>query len=128
MSPGYKSLLQVVLILGVLGIGLYALYYFFGDRAPVTEVQFRNSGQQDSPGNEDPQTYRMVTLLPKDAIPAILHPQFISAEEVSAMFWDQEQVIGVSINGESRAYPIDTLSNHEIVYDVVGGEPIAVTW
>jgi hypothetical protein len=37
-------------------------------------------------------------------------------------------VLGVSINGESRAYSIPFLSGREVVNDVVGGVPIAVTW
>ena len=41
---------------------------------------------------------------------------------------DDEKVLGVSINGESRTYSIPMLSRHEIVNDVVGGVPIAVTW
>ena len=71
---------------------------------------------------------RMKTSVAKDAIPAILDPQFVPARDVPSLFRDEEFVIGVSINGDSRAYPIDILSWHEIVNDVVGGEPIAVTW
>ena len=41
---------------------------------------------------------------------------------------DAEQVQGLSVNGDNRAYPIRMLSRHEIVNDVVGGEPVAVTW
>jgi len=37
-------------------------------------------------------------------------------------------VIGLSINGDHRAYPINILSTHEIVNDVVGGQLVAVTW
>ena len=37
-------------------------------------------------------------------------------------------VIGVEIDGDARAYGVAYLSNHEIVNDVVGGRPIAVTW
>lgn len=37
-------------------------------------------------------------------------------------------VLGVAINGEARAYPVPLLSHHEVVNDVLGGEPIAVTW
>ncbi len=40
----------------------------------------------------------------------------------------EERVIGVIINGDARAYPIPILSNHEIVNDIVGGEPVAITW
>jgi hypothetical protein len=41
---------------------------------------------------------------------------------------DEEQVLGLSINGEHRAYPIKMLSRHEIVNNVVGDEAVAVTW
>jgi hypothetical protein len=37
-------------------------------------------------------------------------------------------VIGVSINGESRAYPLHVLYVHEIINDTLGGTPIAVTY
>ncbi len=39
-----------------------------------------------------------------------------------------ERVIGLVINGEARAYPINILSSQEIVNDEVGGEVVAVTW
>ncbi len=69
----------------------------------------------------------IVTVLPKDAIPAILSPSF---EEGSKVSWlkGKEVVIGVEIGGESRAYPVPILSRVEIVNDRVGGIPIAVTW
>jgi hypothetical protein len=37
-------------------------------------------------------------------------------------------VIGVNINGESKAYPIRFLGYHHHVQDTVGGEPILVTY
>ncbi len=92
----------------------------------------------------------IVTLLPFDAIPAVLDPEFISAEEADAKLAelmegrsrrdadkalmagggdpDDALVLGVSINGDSRAYYIPTLSRVEIVNDTVGGQPLAVTW
>ena len=66
------------------------------------------------------------TLLPFDAIPAITEPQFVSADE--AKLAPDAPVIGVAINGESRAYSLYLLNGHEIVNDVVGGEKIATTW
>ncbi|RMF84386.1 MAG: DUF3179 domain-containing protein [Nitrospinota bacterium] len=76
----------------------------------------------------DPQ--QIVTLLPQDAIPAILDPAplLVSAQEAEAEMEEDEAVIGVSWAGESHAYPITFLSWHEIVNDVVGGKAIAVTW
>jgi hypothetical protein len=70
----------------------------------------------------------IVTLLPPDAIPAIDNPQFLSAEEADQFYDPQELVMGVSFNGDSRAYSAPFLSNHEIVNDTVGGVKIAVTW
>ena len=66
------------------------------------------------------------TLLPFDAIPAITEPQFVSADE--AKLAPDAPVIGVAINGESRAYSLYLLNGHEIVNDVVGGKKIATTW
>ncbi len=75
------------------------------------------------PGPED-----VITLLPYDAIKAILEPRLVDVEWANQQMIDTEQVIGVSIGGEHRAYPIYMLSSHEIVNDIVGGKPIAVTW
>ena len=70
----------------------------------------------------------IVTLLPYDAIPAILQPEFITADEADEKLDPGSLVIGLSIDGDNRAYSIPTLSSYEIVNDTVGGKPVAVTW
>ena len=80
------------------------------------------------PVDGEGQEYNIVTLLGFDAIPAILSPSFSSAEEAEAWMDSDEQVLGLSIKGEHRAYSVRMLSRHEIVNDVVGGVPVAVTW
>jgi hypothetical protein len=75
----------------------------------------------------------IVTLLPPDAIPAVLPDDvpgiMVTAAEAEEVGLDPAvRVLGVSINGEHRAYPIPFLSSHEIVNDEVGGELIAATW
>ena len=67
-------------------------------------------------------------MLGKDGIPAILDPVFLTAQEAQIDMWDGEKVLGVSIDGDSKAYPLNMLSRHEIVNDTVGGKPVAVTW
>lgn len=67
------------------------------------------------------------TILPQDAIPALVSPSYVSAAAAPDIR-DTEEVIGLAINGDPRAFPIATLSAHEIVDDVIGGRPIAVTW
>ncbi len=71
---------------------------------------------------------QIVTLLPRDAIPAIDDPQFLTADEANGAYDDDELVLGVEFNGDARAYSIPLLSSHEIVNDTVGGVKIAVTW
>ena len=71
----------------------------------------------------------IVTLLPFDGIPAIDDPHFFPDIETANKFYnDGELVLGVEIDGDARAYSVPLLSSHEIVNDVVGGKPIAVTW
>jgi len=72
--------------------------------------------------------YELVTLLPRDAIPAIDNPQFLGANEADEFYDPGELILGVAFDGEARAYSLPLLSNHEIVNDTVGGVKIAVTW
>ena len=62
-------------------------------------------------------------VLPRDAIPSIDQPTF--GPEYFGVADDEVLVV----DGDSpRAYPIRILSYHEIVNDVVDGQPVAVTW
>ncbi len=67
------------------------------------------------------------TILPEDAIPAIVNPTYETVAAASD-FRNDEPVIGVVVNGDARAFPLSMLSSHEIVDDTIGGKPIAVTW
>ncbi len=64
---------------------------------------------------------------PKDGIPSIDDPQFVAVADREGLA-DTEPVISVSLNGDSRAYPIQILIWHEIVNDTVGDVPITVTF
>jgi hypothetical protein len=72
--------------------------------------------------------YEIITLLPRDAIPAIDNPRFLDAATADSEYAPDELVMGVVFNGEARAYSVPHLSSHEIVNDTVGGVKIAVTW
>jgi hypothetical protein len=65
---------------------------------------------------------------PPDGIPSIDNPKFISVQEASKFLEDSELVLGLNINGDIRAYPLQILVWHEIVNDKVGGMPVAVTY
>jgi hypothetical protein len=86
------------------------------------------TGNAISSTGEKYSDYNIVTLLPRDAIPAIDNPSFITVEEAEGSYSDDELVLGVEFNGDARAYSTPLLSSHEIVNDTVGGVKIAVTW
>ena len=77
---------------------------------------------------EEESEYEIHYVIARDQIPAILDPQFLDAGEAIEAYNEHEQVLGLSIDGDHRAYPVPYLSQHEIVNDVVGGQPVAVTW
>ncbi len=64
----------------------------------------------------------------KDGIRSIDEPRFESVESASRWLADWEPVQIASINGDHRAYPVQIMIFHELVNDVVGGEPIVVTY
>jgi hypothetical protein len=64
---------------------------------------------------------------PKDGIPAILEPKFVAPGDAASLV-DSDDVIGLKIGNESKAYPIKILNWHEVVNDTVGGVPVAVTF
>ncbi len=64
---------------------------------------------------------------PKDGIPPIDDPKFISVSEEKTLT-PRDPVIGLDIDGDARAYPLRIMTWHEIVNDTVGGKPVAVTY
>jgi Protein of unknown function (DUF3179) len=65
---------------------------------------------------------------PKDGIPAIDAPKFVSVSQATSWLKLNEPVIFFQVGNDARAYPIQILIWHEIVNDTVGGVPVAVTF
>jgi hypothetical protein len=65
---------------------------------------------------------------PKDGIPAIDEPNFISVNEANQWLNDREPVVFVQVGDDARAYPIQILIWHEIVNDAVGDEPLMISF
>src|SRR5574341_2358257 len=65
---------------------------------------------------------------PKDGIPAITTPKFVSVSAANVWLKPLEPVILVRVGDEARAYPIQILIWHEIANDTVGGVPLIVTF
>jgi len=105
-----------------------------GDQAEIAPVATPGGRRlQPQLGNANINLAEVVTLLPPDAIPAVLPEDvsriMVTAQEAETAGMDPNtRVLGVSINGDSRAYPVPYMSQHEIVNDEVGGKLIAATW
>ncbi|OED35441.1 hypothetical protein AB833_29885 [Chromatiales bacterium (ex Bugula neritina AB1)] len=65
---------------------------------------------------------------PKDGIPSIDSPKFISTAEASEWLAFNEPVISLDVGGEAKAYPLQILTWHEIVNDVIDDLPVTVTF
>ena len=92
------------------------------------EVTVTRTGPHGPASSETPLNLQIITILGKDGIPSIDNPQFVTQGDADSQMLSNERVLGVSINGDHRAYSLNMLSRHEIVNDTVGGVPIAVTW
>lgn len=64
----------------------------------------------------------------KDGIPSIDHPQFVSVEEADEWIADNELVLALIYKGIQRVYPLQILVWHEIVNDLVAGDPLLITY
>jgi hypothetical protein len=74
--------------------------------------------------------------IPKDGVRALWLPDVATPSEIGSVarkthrkiLLASDRVIGVTIGGRARAYPIRILNWHEVVNDTLGGRPIAVTY
>ncbi len=65
--------------------------------------------------------------VPKDGIPALVEPEFLTVAEATFME-PTDRLAGVVVEGQARAYPLKILDRHEVVNDKIGNTSIAVTY
>lgn len=65
---------------------------------------------------------------PKDGIPAIDSPQFVSVAAAQEWLHANEPVVRVQVGDDARAYPLQILTWHELVNDTVGELPLVVSF
>jgi hypothetical protein len=64
---------------------------------------------------------------PKDGIPSIDSPKFVKANKAYFLSGD-DWVLGLSINGIEKAYPIKIMDHHEIINDQFSGSGVVITY
>lgn len=63
----------------------------------------------------------------KNGIPALTNPELIPANQAEYIT-DKELVFGISINGDTRAYPYRFMDWHEMLNDNIGGVPVSLAY
>ncbi len=79
----------------------------------------------------------VATGMPRDGLRPVDEPSWLTPDEVDRINHEErgkllvpdDRVVGVALpDGGPRAYPVRILRWHEVVHDLVGGVPIAVTY
>jgi len=65
---------------------------------------------------------------PKDGIPSIDNPKFVSVQEANEWIQDNELVLAIIYKGVKRVYPLQIMVWHEIVNDNIADDPILITY
>ncbi len=65
---------------------------------------------------------------PKDGIPSIDNPIYVSVKDADEWIQDNELVLAIIHKGLKRVYPLQVLVWHEIVNDEIKGDPLLITY
>jgi hypothetical protein len=123
-------MIWIGLVMGIFVVGL-TLSYSNTDHPPPSTSSISSSGVAAVSAQEKSVVPldQIVSGGPApDGIPSIDNPKFMSVKEADKLLKDSELLVGLNINGDIRAYPLQILVWHEIVNDNVGGIPVAVTY
>jgi hypothetical protein len=55
-------------------------------------------------------------------------PRWIEAQQLHEALPPDAPVLGLEVNGDARAFPLDWIVRSHVVHTVVGGEPVAMTY
>lgn len=118
----------VVLITILLGAATGAIAWWFHSSNPDASAKTVSIARPEP----DPLLSRVISsgpmARPRDFFQIITKPEYLAVDEAGRSMSDDEVVIGLEIDGEYRAYPINYLNDHELVREEIGGLPLLVTW
>ena len=120
--------LRFFLGLATLAIVVSAIIIVTTDRkatTPGTRPAASTGRNAQSPG-----PHRFEPIAMGRSFPPLSGFEIVETDRAVGRVDDTETVLGLSINGQARAYPIGLIADveREIVNDTVAGRPIVVTW
>jgi hypothetical protein len=124
--PGARRWILIGLGSGVLVVTLLGPCSLLLSRSNP-EVALGQSKFDTSP--VEPRTQPSVQRRRPPAAP-VTHVPVTGAEEIGSLILDQDFVIGIEVEGEARAYPLNMMGRPEteLLNDTLGGRPIATTF
>jgi hypothetical protein len=101
-----------------------------GDNTTIESYEFDLSNLQID------RTTIVPSMQHRNMSPVLNTPEILSPEQVierNSVFLNpylvtNDLVVGITVNGKSRAYPLHVLHVHEIINDTLGDLPISITW
>ncbi len=132
-AGGWVILLALIL---VLGITIFAFLGPMRGEKPIGDGRDPTTYGFDLSNLSVPQESLVGSGNPRDFLRSLDGPTVIAGSEIAPRNEKErikyaisaDRVIGITVNGESRAYPLQLMNVHEIANDTLGGVPIAVTY
>lgn len=138
VTPGLIG--AIVLPLGLIAIWQLSVNHHFWEEVWAQKTLFPvidsyvDQGAQTEPARRFDLTESVIPVPeilaggpPKDGIPALTDPAFMTADEARGLPLT-DRVVGFVSGDEARAYPIRILNYHELVNDTCDDLPILVTY
>ncbi|MHC4218543.1 MAG: DUF3179 domain-containing protein [Planctomycetota bacterium] len=136
-TPGRIALALAIVVIGagVIGfVGAREIARFqesYAADAAYARLLERAAEEQSAGFNLDDLTVSSREITPggppKDGIPSLIDPETVAIDAADHLR-DDDRVVGVSLGGQTRAYPVRALTYHEAINDEVGGVPILVVY
>jgi len=135
MKKRQKNLNKKYITVGILVVLIIIVISLFNNQMTEEQIEINNefvSGEikTTSDGTKyivDPKKIKSGGP-PKDGIPAIDNPKFVSVEEADEWIQDNELVLAIIYKDVKRVYPLQIMVWHEIVNDNIAGDPILITY
>jgi hypothetical protein len=114
---------SVVFAVCLMAVGFLVYYLNLPPAPPPSATDDPHDGTTATGGIAHPDA---IQYRAKDSRAAIVEPEFVNADE--AKIAGGTKGIGVSIDGDSRFYPLYVLQYHQIVNDTCGNRAIACSY
>ncbi len=131
MNTQIKIIIVILILLG------FGAFWYFGRNNQSTDSQidlsketaFQSKGLSTNTAKASIPLEKVLDGGPgKDGIPALTNPKFVSIKEAEKSIKDDMDGLVVSVGNSVKFYPYNIMVWHEIVNDVVGGKPLAITF